>query len=60
VLVRVFADWDFELAEVHRPDVARQGYQRGVPMGSDLTAVPDEALRKHQERTYASPIWCTP
>jgi hypothetical protein len=43
ILVRVFAGWDFEEQEVLRPDFAEQGYARGVPMGGDLAAPPDEA-----------------
>jgi hypothetical protein len=39
--VRVFAGWDFEADEVHRPDFARTGYARGVPMGGDLSNAPD-------------------
>lgn len=39
--VRVFAGWDFEQDEVNRPDFARQGYKRGVPMGGDLINGPD-------------------
>ena len=35
--VRVFGGWDFKADEVHRPDFAKQGYARGVPMGGDLT-----------------------
>jgi uncharacterized protein DUF3604 len=38
--VRVFAGWDFKADEVHRPDFAKQGYARGVPMGGDLTNAP--------------------
>jgi hypothetical protein len=38
--VRVFAGWDFEADEVHRPDFAKTGYDRGVPMGGDLFAGP--------------------
>ncbi len=38
--VRVFAGWDFEADEVYRPDFARTGYDRGVPMGADLFAGP--------------------
>jgi hypothetical protein len=41
MLVRVFAGWDFKPDEVHRPDFAPQGYQRGVPMGGDLRAAPE-------------------
>jgi hypothetical protein len=40
ISVRVFAGWDFQPQEVERPDFARQGYARGVPMGSDLTEAP--------------------
>ena len=36
ITVRVFAGWDFEAADVQRPDFARTGYLRGVPMGGDL------------------------
>ncbi len=38
--VRVFAGWDFKAEEVSRPDFARTGYARGVPMGGDLTNAP--------------------
>lgn len=38
--VRVFGGWDFTADEVQRPDFARQGYNRGVPMGGDLTNAP--------------------
>jgi hypothetical protein len=38
--VRVFGGWDFEADEVQRPDFAREGYDRGVPMGGDLTDAP--------------------
>ncbi|GMR18445.1 MAG: DUF3604 domain-containing protein [Gammaproteobacteria bacterium] len=40
LIVRVFGGWDFEADEVHRPDFAKQGYKRGVPMGGDLTNAP--------------------
>jgi Protein of unknown function (DUF3604) len=40
MLVRVFAGWDFTADEVDRPDFAKQGYQRGVPMGGDLLTAP--------------------
>ena len=31
---------DFEADEVQRPDFAKQGYARGVPMGGDLSEAP--------------------
>ncbi len=40
IRVRVFAGWDFEAAEVSRPDFVSQGYERGVPMGGDLREAP--------------------
>ena len=41
IRVRVFGGWDFEADDVERPDFARTGYARGVPMGGDLTNAPD-------------------
>ncbi|WP_455221371.1 DUF3604 domain-containing protein [Kaarinaea lacus] len=38
--VRVFAGWDFIKEDVQRPDFAKTGYQRGVPMGGDLSKAP--------------------
>ncbi|KPK51999.1 MAG: hypothetical protein AMS22_09970 [Thiotrichales bacterium SG8_50] len=38
--VRVFAGWDFEAADVQRPDFAKIGYLQGVPMGGDLRKAP--------------------
>ncbi len=40
IAVRVFGGWDFAADEVERPDFARAGYARGVPMGGDLTDAP--------------------
>ncbi len=40
--VRLFAGWDFQPEEVQRPDFARVGYERGVPMGGDLTTAPKD------------------
>jgi len=43
ITVRVFAGWDFEEPEVQRPDFAKTGYLRGVPMGGDLRDAPEGA-----------------
>ena len=43
MLVRVFAGWDFEEPDVQRPDFAKTGYERGVPMGGDLRDGPEGA-----------------
>ena len=55
IRVRVFAGWDFKADEVHRPDFAKQGYQRGVPMGGDLTAAPKGAVPKFMVRAVRDP-----
>jgi len=50
MLVRVFAGWDFKPDEVQRPDFAEQGYQRGVPMGGDLSEAPKGSSPKFMVR----------
>jgi len=53
--VRVFAGWDFEAAEVHRPDFAEQGYLRGVPMGGDLKGAPANTAPSFMVRSLRDP-----
>ncbi len=53
--VRVFAGWDFQEAEVHRPDFAQQGYARGVPMGGDLRPGPEGAAPTFMVRALRDP-----
>jgi hypothetical protein len=38
--VRVFGGWDFENSDLDRSDFAKYGYDKGVPMGGDLTGAP--------------------
>jgi hypothetical protein len=38
--VRIFAGFDFTAEDVQRHDFTKYGYQRGAPMGRDLTAAP--------------------
>jgi hypothetical protein len=38
--VRVFAGWEFKRADLDRSDFAKYGYDKGVPMGGDLTVSP--------------------
>jgi len=40
IQVRVFGGWEFEKGDQDRPDAAKLGYERGVPMGGDLTDAP--------------------
>ncbi|MHA3979431.1 DUF3604 domain-containing protein [Halovulum sp. GXIMD14794] len=55
ITVRVFAGWDFEPEEVHRPDFAETGYDRGVPMGADLFAGPEGAAPSFMVRALRDP-----
>jgi hypothetical protein len=55
ITVRVFAGWDFDADEVHRPDFAETGYARGVPMGGDLFAGPEGAAPTFMVRALRDP-----
>ncbi len=39
--VRFFGGWDYQEADARQHDLAGIGYQKGVPMGGDLTQAPD-------------------
>jgi hypothetical protein len=53
--VREFAGWDFAEDEVSRADFARQGYDRGVPMGGDLRPGPVGEAPKIMVRALRDP-----
>ncbi len=53
--VRVFGGWDVAAEEVSRPDLAAQGYARGVPMGGDLRAGPEGAAPSFMVRALCLP-----
>ena len=55
LVVRVFSGWDFEADEVHRPDFAREGYKRGVPMGGDLSNAPEGKAPSFMVRALRDP-----
>jgi len=55
ICVRVFAGWDFTADEVQRPDFAREGYRRGVPMGGDLDAAPTGKAPRFMVRALRDP-----
>jgi hypothetical protein len=55
ITVRVFAGWDFEPEEVQRPDFAKQGYARGVPMGGDLKKAPAGKAPRFMVRALRDP-----
>lgn len=43
ITVRIFAGYDFTEEDVQRPDFAKTGYLKGVPMGGDLRKAPQNA-----------------
>lgn len=55
IRVRIFGGWDFEAAEVSRPDFARAGYSRGVPMGGDLRPGPEGGAPTFMVRALRDP-----
>jgi len=40
ITVRFFGGWDYDSNDALRPDLAKVGYSKGVPMGGDLTNPP--------------------
>jgi hypothetical protein len=36
IVVRMFGGWKYREQDLHSPDMALRGYERGVPMGGDL------------------------
>jgi len=40
--VRFFGGWDYEANDALKPDLAKIGYAKGVPMGGDLTHAPKD------------------
>ncbi len=53
--VRFFGGWSFTSADALRPDIARIGYNKGVPMGGDLTHAPDNASPSFLIRAVKDP-----
>ena len=40
ITARFFGGWDYQTDDAFRPDLAKIGYKKGVPMGGDLTRAP--------------------
>ncbi len=55
IRVRVFAGWDFETDDLSRPDFTAQGYQRGVPMGGDISDAPGGGTPRFLIRALRDP-----
>ncbi len=55
ITVRFFGGWDYAREDASRPDLARIGYARGVPMGGDLTDAPMEKAPNFLIRAVKDP-----
>ena len=55
ITVRFFGGWDYEPDDAMRPDLARIGYAKGIPMGGDLTQAPGESAPSFLIRAVKDP-----
>ena len=55
ITVRFFGGWDYEGDDAYKVDLARIGYRKGVPMGGDLTAAPQNKSPKFLIRAVRDP-----
>ena len=55
ITVRFFGGWDYSANDAFRPDLARIGYDKGVPMGGDLTAAPKDKAPRFLIRAVKDP-----
>jgi hypothetical protein len=56
MVVRFFGGWDFEAEDATRPELARIGYERGVPMGGTLASRPEGARPRFLVSVARDPI----
>ncbi|MBT5702163.1 MAG: DUF3604 domain-containing protein, partial [Gammaproteobacteria bacterium] len=54
--VRLFGGWDFTDADIHSPNWVERGYNRGVPMGADMSS----PSRKDQAPVFMISSWKDP
>jgi Protein of unknown function (DUF3604) len=55
ITVRFFGGWDYDANDALRPDFARIGYAKGVPMGGSLTAAPSGISPRFMIRAMRDP-----
>ena len=56
ITVRFFGGWDYHKDEAFKPDLARIGYRKGVPMGGDLFSAPAGKSPNFLIRAVKDPI----
>jgi len=55
ITIRFFGGWDYVPDDAMRPDLARIGYAKGVPMGGDLTQAPGGTVPSFLIRAVKDP-----
>ena len=55
ILVRVFGGWGFDKSDLDRSDFAKYGYDKGVPMGGDLSNAPKDGKPRFLIRALRDP-----
>ena len=55
ITVRFFGGWDYKANDALKPDLAKIGYAKGVPMGGDLTSGPKGKSPKFLIRAVKDP-----
>ncbi|MEE8400003.1 MAG: DUF3604 domain-containing protein [Desulfobacterales bacterium] len=55
ITLRLFGGWNYERKDAFSPNLARIGYEKGVPMGGDLTHAPRGASSKFLIRATKDP-----
>ena len=55
ITVRFFAGWDFKSDDAFSPNLASIGYQKGVPMGGDLSNAPNNKSPQFLIRAVKDP-----
>ena len=55
ITVRFYGGWDFQQSDAYRPGLARTGYEKGVPMGGDITAAPKDKAPSFLIRAVKDP-----
>ena len=53
--VRFFGGWDYQSEDAFKPDLARIGYEKGVPMGGDLAQAPTDQSPRFLIRAVKDP-----
>jgi len=55
ITVRFFGGWDYVENDAFRPGIANIGYEKGVPMGGDLTRIPEGKIPAFLIRAVKDP-----